>query len=818
MWLDDCLNDLRYAGRTFQRAPGFAIAVVTTLALAIGANTAIFSLISFTLLEPLPFPGADQIVQFWFTTPAGSSLTLSIPEVNALMKEADVFEDVAAYDFSGPGISLTGIDHAVQVKALHVSAAYFHLFGAPFEAGRAFIEDEDKPTGGRVAILGNTLWRRHFGADRSLVGKTISLGNEPYLVTGILEADFQPDPPAEIWLPLQANLESTGQAHFLRAAGRLRNGVTIEQANAKLTLIFAEFRKRFPLINPKAGLQAKPLRETNTGDLRSTFLVLFGTVIAVLLIACSNVTNLLMARAAARRQEMAIRAAIGASRRRLGFQLLTECMLLAIAGGVLGLLLGRNCLRGLLAVHPEAVPGIDRFAAASLDWRVLLFTVAVSIGTTLLCGLLPALRASRANLIGTIQDGGRTGGGPGATSARAALVVFQGALAVVLLVGAGLMIRTFAALRQVDTGLDTHRILTLQMSLQGTKFQDTAAVSRLVTDGVDRLQSVPGVVAAASAWTLPVELAFGSSFIIEGRPLGNEVVHGPALMRPVSSQYTAVFGIPLIRGRFFTSRDTASAPGVAVISDAMARKFWPNGNPIGERITVDKYLGPDFAAGPREIIGVATDVRDLALNKEPGPMIYLPQAQMPDGMTRIDVGILPLTWAVRTAPEPYSLSGAIQRELKSVSGGLATGRIRSMDDVVKHSTVRSDFVALLLTVFAAAALLLAAVGIHGLVAFSVQLRTRELGIRLALGATPDQIRKMVVKQAVWLAAAGVSVGVLASAGLARYMEALLYGTRPIEPAAIAAASLTLGLVAVLAAYIPARRASRLDPVDVLRSV
>ncbi|MCI0622124.1 MAG: ABC transporter permease [Acidobacteria bacterium] len=811
-------QDLRIGARTLRRSSGFVITAVATLALAIGANTAIFSLISFVLLRPLPYPDADRIVQFLFTTPGGSSPILSIPEVNALTAETALFEDVAAYDFGGPGVNITGSDEPEQVRAIHVSAAYFRLFGAEVARGRTFTADEDRPNGGRVVVLSHELWRRHFGGDGSRVGRTISLGGEPFTVVGVLAPGFRPDPPAQIWFPLQADPNSIGHAHYIRAAARLRGSVSAEQANARLKLTFAEFLRRFPLFNPKAGFQVKPLREVVTGDVRTALLVLLGTVILVLLIACSNVANLLLARATARQHEIAVRASLGANRARLISQLLTECLLLAALGGILGLAVGRVCLQALVKLNPEAVPGSSAFDAVSLDWRVLSFTAAISLAATLVCGLVPALRASRVNLASEMQESGTRAGASRATvRAKSLLVVVQVALAVMLVVGAGLMIRTFAALRQVGLGIDPRRTLTLQMSLQGTRFQDTGAVARLVENGVESLQGVPGVIAAASTWSLPLELAFGSTFIIEGRPLGSDKVHGSVLMRPVSSNYLTVFGIPLKRGRFFTDSDTTRAGSVAVISEAMAKKFWPEGNPIGERITIDKYLGQDFAAPPREIIGVAADVRDAGLNKEPGPMVYVPQAQVPNGMTRINAGIMPITWAIHTAVEPYSLSVAMQRQLRIASGGLAVGRIRSMDDVVKQSTARSDFNAILLTTFAGAALLLAAVGIYGLISFSVQQRTRELGIRLALGATPHQVQTMVVRQGLGLTVIGVFVGAAGSMALARYMEALLFGVKPVDPVVIAVSSLTLGSVAVLASYIPARRAARIDPVEVLRA-
>ena len=816
--LDTMRRDFLTALRMLRRSPAFAIAAMLTLALGIGANTAIFSLVNATLLEPLPYPQADRLVQLWFTTPQGESLTLSIPEVNLLAQQTAALEDLAAYDFGGPGVSITGVGEPEQVKAVHVSAAWFRLFGARVEAGRTFTAEEDRPNGGRVVVLSHGLWQRRFNADPSLIGRTISLGNEPYLVSGVLAAGFRPDPPAQLWLPLQADPESTGQAHYVRAAARLRRGVTLGQANAVLKLAAAQYLRKFPLFNPRAGFQALPLRETSVRDIRTALLVLFATVTLVLLIACSNVANLLLARGAARRREIAIRGAIGASRGRLAAQLLTESLLLAAGGGLVGVLAGRICLQALLAFRPEAIPAGMESTAISLDWRVLSFAAVASLGSTLLFGLLPALRSSRAGLAQVMQEGGaRAGTSQGTLKAKSLLVVVQVALSVVLVMGAGLMIRTFAALRQVQPGIDPHGILTLQMSLQGTRFRDSESVARLVEGAVDRLKQIPGVTAAASSWGLPVELAFSSSFIIEGRPLGKDLVHGGALMRPVSPDYAAVFRVPLERGRFFTDRDTAGAPAVAVISEALARKFWPGGNPVGERITIDKYLGPDFAAPPREIVGVLRDVRDLAIDKEPAPLMYVPEAQAPGGMTGIDAGVLPMTWAVRTAVDPYTLSVPIQHALREASGGLAVAQVRSMEEVIVQSTARSDFNAILLSAFGGASLLLAAVGIYGLIAFSVHQQRQEIGIRMALGATPNMVRNMVLSQGMRLALAGVLAGVLGSLALARYMETLVYGVKPIDPAVIFGLSLTLCLVAALASYFPAWRASRLDPANVLRS-
>jgi predicted permease len=810
------IRDLSAGLRTVRRSPGFATAAVATLALGIGANTAVFTLINAVLLAPLPYPDADQIVQLWITEPgAGGGLILSLPEISLLEQQTGVIEDFAAYDFGGPGVNITGTSEPEQVKAIHVSKNYFRLFGAGFDAGRAFSGDEDRPNAGRFVVISHALWERRFGADPDLVGRTISLGNEPYLLTGVLAADFQPDPPAEVWLPLQADPNSTGQAHYVRAAARLRDGVSLDQANAKLKLTMAEFRRKFPLFNPKAYFEAKPLRETNAHDVRTALLVFFGAVVLVLLIACSNVSSLLLARGVSRQREIAIRGAIGASRARVVSQLLAESMVLSVSGGLFGLALGRVALRAVIGFYPDAVPGSS---SLSLDWRVFAFAALIALGSTALFGLLPAMRLSLVTFTQAMLEGdSRSGTARSTLTARSLLVVFQVALSVLLLTGAGLMIRTFAALRRAEPGLDPHRVLTMEMSVQGTRFQSTASVTRLVEDGVNRLKQVPGVVAAATTWTLPVENAFSSNFIIEGRPLGNSIVHGGMLMRPVSPEFAEVFRIPILRGRFFTDRDTSSAPSVAVISEAMAKKYWPQGDPVGERITIDKYLGPDFAAPPREIVGLVGDVRDIAMNKDPMPIVYIPQSQVPNGMTRIDAGVLPITWAIRTAVGPYPAVPHIQRALRAASGGLAVARVRSMEQVVRNSTARSDFTAVLLTAFAAISLLLAATGVYGLIAFSVRQRRHEIGIRIALGATSSGVVGMVVWQALRLVIAGLLAGSVLSVGLARYAQSLIFGVKPLDPVTMVGSISTLSIVAALACFVPAFRASRVDPASELRS-
>lgn len=812
--LDSLSNDIRIAVRTFLRTPAFTLAAVCTLALGIGANTAIFSLINAALLQPLPYPNPDRIVQLWMTNrDGGGGVTLAIPEFNLFKQQTGALRDVAAYDFGGPGINLTGSAEPEQVKGIHVSENYFRLFGANPLHGRTFTRDEDLPNGGRVVVLSHSLWQRRFNSDASLVGKTISLGHESYQVVGVLGPQFHADPPAQLWLPLQSEPNSTSQAHYIRVAARLREGVSMQQANAVLKLATAEYLRAYPLMNQQIVFAAKPIRETSAGNVRTALMVLFGTVTLVLLIACSNVANLLLARGIARQREMSLRAALGAGKARLLTQLLTESMLLSVAGGLLGFAVGRFSLAALLALNPEVIQG-----SVSLDWRVLTFTAAIAIATAFLFGLIPALQGSSIDLSTAMKESGSRGGtGRTAVRTKSILVVVQVALAVVLVIGAGLMLRTFAALRNVNPGIDPHRILTMDMSLTGTRFRDTAAVSRMVEDATRRIQSIPGVSHVAASWTLPIELAFGSSIVIEGRPLTDSVVHGGALMRPISSQFFQVFRIPILRGRAFTDRDAAATNSVAIISDSMARKYWPNSNPIGERITLDKFIGPDFAAPPREIVGIAADVRDTGIAKETSPLVYIPQGQVPNGMTRIDSAILPLSWSIRTEADPYLFSAAIQKELRIASGGIPVAHIRSMDEVVKESTLHSDFNAVLLISFAVSALVLAAIGIYGLMIYTIQQRIREIGIRLALGASPQLITRTILSQSLKLTLAGVLLGSVASLGLARFMQTLVFGVKPSDPFVIVGACLTLGITAAAASFFPARRASILDPASVLRA-
>jgi putative ABC transport system permease protein len=820
-FFENLLQDVRYAIRMLRRSPGFTATAIAALALGIGANTAIFTVVNTVLLQPLAYPQPDRLVQLELSSAEGNSNVTSIPKYTIWREQTQVFQDVAAYDGGGPGVNLTGGDRPEQLKGVHVSASFFPLFGASMAAGRAFSEDEDRPGGARLVVLGNGLWRRRFAADPNIVGRKIELGGEPYLVTGVLAATFTFDQPSDIYLPLQADPNSTDQAHYLRSSARLKPGVTLAQAQAAMKLAAEEYKRKFPGnigMGPQDSFTAEPLRDTVIGDVRKSLLILLGAVGMVLLIACANVANLLLVRATMRKREIAIRAAMGAGRGRIIRQLLTESVLLSLGGGVFGLMLGYFGVHALLTINPGNIPRIgEQGAAVTLDWRVLVFTLLVSLGTGILFGLIPAFNASQADLGLTLKESGsRSGSGLSQNKARATLIITEVALALVLLVGAALLIRTFAALRGVNPGFSTDKILTMEMSLTGTRYETSAAVNQLVRDSQRRVESLPGVVALASTCCLPLEGGFGLPFIIEGRPLTDGPAHGGAGYRPLSPRYFDVFKIPLLRGRMFTDHDDGGAEPVVLINEGMAKKYWQNVDPVGQRITIGKGIGPEFEEPAREIVGIVGDVRNGGLDNDPEPIMYSPVAQMPNGVTALNNRIIPITWIARTKVEPFSLSTEIQEQLRTASGGLPVSHIRSMDQVRAESTQRTDFNMTLLVIFASVALLLAAIGIYGLMAYTVQLRKQEIGIRMALGAGPQDVRRMVVKQGMRLALLGVFLGVAAALALTRLMASLLYGVKPWDPAAIISVAVLLSAVALLATYFPARRASRVDPMIALR--
>ena len=815
------LQDLRHSVRMVRQSPAFTIAAVAALALGIGANTAIFSVVNTVLLTPLPYPDPNRLVVFLNTSPQGSGPGASPTKFNLWRQQTGAFQDVSAYRFNV--VNLTGGGDPEQIAAGQVSADFFRLFGAPVIAGRTFSADEDRPNGGHVVVLSEGFWKRRFGGDSTVVGRTLAVDGDPYVVLGILgpfdtEAIQSPAGPPDIWLPFQIDPNSAMQGHYFMAAGRLRPGVTLETATAQLRPAANTFRERFPgAMGPQSGFGVRPLEDIVVRNVRSSLWVMAGAVTFVLLIACANVANLLLVRATARQREIGIRAAIGAGRGRIIRQLLTESVVLSMMGGALGLALGVIGIRALLAVNPGNIPRIGPDGSGvSIDWRVLAFTVFVSLLTGLIFGLFPAWHASRADLNTTLKESsGRSGGGLRQNKARALLVVSEMGLALVLLVGAALFIRTFVALRSVNPGFDAHQVLTMRMSLTGARFAKTSAVAQVIHDGTERLNALAGVEVAGAACCVPLQGGFGLPFVIEGRPLEGPF-HGGGGFTPISPGYFSAFRVPVMRGRDFTDRDVGGAPDVVIINQAMAQQYWPTGDPLTDRITIAKGL-PQLEDPTRQIVGIVGDVRDGGLNQDPQPTMYVPWAQLPDAHNVNLVGITPLAWIVRTRGEPYLLSSAIQDELRQASGGLPVARLRTMDEIVVQSTARSDFNMFLLTVFAGSALLLAAIGIYGLMAYSVEQRTQEIGIRLALGADSHRVRNMVILQGMTVALAGVAIGLASAFGLTRVIAGFLYGVTSRDPLVFLTVPVLLSAVALVGVWLPARRAARVDPVTALRT-
>jgi predicted permease len=816
--MSDLWNDIKHALRMFANNPGFTFAALAALTLGIGVNTAIFTVVDTVLLKPLTYPDAGRIVMFMHTSPQGSGPVASPTDFHKWEQQTSVVQDVAAYDFGGPGYNLTG-DHPELVQGIHVTQRYFALFGAPVILGRTFTQQEDSPNGGHVVVISYGLWQRRFGGDPHIVGKSLNLGNEPYTILGVIGKSFQTDPPAELWLPFQFEPNSDNQGHYFLVAGRLKPGVTLAQANAQMKIAADQFRRQYPnVLDQKESYAVQPLRDAVVSGVRSSLFVLLGAVGFVLLIACANVANLLLVRATGRKREFAIRSAMGARRARIIRQLLTESVLLAVAGGALGLGLGFVGVRALLALNPGNIPRIgEHGAAVGMDWRVLLFTLGVSVLTGILFGLFPAVGAARPDLNTTLKESSnRSGTGFRQSKGRSLLVISEVSLALVLLIGAALLIRTYIALRNVNPGFDPHHVITMQMSLTGEKYQKTAGVALLVRNARERLNAIPGVEASASSCCIPLQGGFGLPFNIVGRPTGKSPYTGGGGWMSVSPGYFSVFKIPLLQGRDFTTQDTTGAAGVVIINEAMAKQYWPKGSPIGQQIIIGKGVGPQFEEPARQIIGVVGDTHDAGLNRDPRPLMIIPQAQVPDGMTALNANIGPIAWLVRTHGDPHQYVSAITEQLRQASGGLPVAHVRTMDEVVSASTARQDFNMLLLTIFGACALILAAIGIYGLMAYSVQQRTQEMGIRMALGADRGKIRNLVVRQGMALAIIGVVIGTGAAFGLTRFLASFLFGVKTWDPLVFIAVPIILALVAFAATWIPAHRASKLDPMEALR--
>lgn len=820
--METLLADARQSLRLMLKSPAFTAVAVAALALGIGANTAIFSVVDKVLLQPLPYPEADRIMQVERKFPQGTGSSTSIPKYFA-WRQNNVFASMALADQQGPGINLSRGDRSEQIKGVHISADYFKVFGVSPMMGRTFTAAEDAPNGPKAVVISQGLWRSRFGSDPNILSKTITLNSEPYSVVGVMPASFIPNPPADVWISLQADPHSTNQGHYLAAMGRLKQDVTLERARGEMKLAGEAFRRQYPKwMDKDETVTVIPLQQSLVKDVKPALLILLGAVALVLLIACANVANLLLARATARQRELAIRTAVGASRWRVMRQLLTESVMLSTLGGVAGFLLGVTGVKLLLLLVPGDIPlltgdGSSQQALSLFDWRVAAFTLGLSFLTGVLFGLYPALHISRTDVASVLKEAtGRSGTGRHQNRLRKTLVGSEMAFAVVLLSGAVLLIRTFVALSHAEPGIDPRNVVTMQTSLIGQKYETTAKVDIFARQVLQRLEALPGVDSSAMTVALPTEIQIDLPFTIAGKPAKSGDFNGDEQWRFVTAGYFKVFRIPLVRGRVFDLRDQRNSNPVVLVNSSFVKKYFPKENPIGQVLTIGKGLGPQFADNPRQIVGVVADVRESNLSDKDVPVMYIPQSQVSDALTQLANSALPMSWCIRSGADPKTVSAAAQKEFQAIDGTMAVARIRPMREVLAQQVARQNFNMVLLTTFAGIALLLAAIGVYGLMSYSVEQQTQELGIRLALGADHPDLVRLILRQGMLPAGLGVLLGLGIAFGITRVLGQLLYGVQAADPVSFGTVAVILVTVALISIYIPARRTGKLQPSVALR--
>jgi putative ABC transport system permease protein len=803
--MDQLRQDLLYALRRLRRAPGFTFVATATLALGIGANSAIFSVVHSVLLKPLPFAEPDRLVwvgHLWQGKPAVAS-PRNFLDVEAQSRS---FAAMAAYDTSG--VTLTSGGAPERIEGAEVSAPFFDVLGVQPVHGRAFRTGENEPAASRVAILGHGLWTRRFGADPGIVGRTVQLNREPYEVVGIAPAGFSHPEGAELWMPLEYDARFRGNsrgAWYLEVIARLRPGVAVETARQEVATIAARLAAQYPDHNQGVGGTVIGLHEATVGDIRLPLLVLLGAVGLVLLIACVNVANLLLSRAAARENELAVRTALGAGRSRLLRQLLTESVLLATLGGAAGTLLAGLSLDALLGLQPEGVP---RLADVRIDRAVVGFALLLSLATGLLFGAFPALHAMRRATAQSLREGARGLLGHRGGGMRNGLVVGQMALAMMLLAGAGLLIRSFSQLRRVDPGFATDNGLTFRIALPENTYDEPRRAA-FFDDLVARLAALPGVRSVGGVTGLPLSgTRFSLSFTVEGWPEVPPAQQPSLEVRVATPEYFRTMGIPVKRGRAFGAADRTGSTQVVVLSETAVKRYFPSENPLGKRITIGWGRGEGKPKAGGEVVGIVGDVKEQGLGTPTLPEIYVPHAQLPTQM---------LDLVVRTAVDPRSLAAPARAAVQALDPELPVARLRTLDDVVARSISEPRFYVLLLAAFAGVALVLAALGIFGVMSYAVVERSREIGIRLALGARPADVLDSVLRRALLLVLAGVAAGLCGALALSRTMAHLLFNLSPTDPRTLVETAALLVVVALAASYLPARRATRVDPLIALRS-
>jgi putative ABC transport system permease protein len=801
-------QDLRYSIRMLFKSRVVTIVAIAAIALGVGANTAIFSVVNAVLLRPLPFDKPEHLVRLYTTNikKGVDSNPTSYLTFLDWRDQSHSFEQVAA--FSEGSAAITEGETPEQIQGVTISSAIFPMLGAKPILGRTFTAEEDKPGKTHVAVISEGLWRRRFGGDSGIIGRNIMLGGDSTTIVGVMPSSFKFPITAdslEFWVPLDpySAVNRERRANYLSVVARLKPEASLEQAQSDMNSVSAQLQEALPEVNTARGIRLVSLHEATVGSVRSALLVLLGAVGFVLLIACANVANLLLARASGREKEIAVRTAMGATRGRIMRQLITESVLLSCIGGAVGLLLALWGVDFLVSWIPDSVP---RAHEISLDSNVLLFTFGVSIFTGFIFGLAPALTASKLDLNESLKESGRGGtGGAKRSRLRNVLVISEIALSLMLLVGAGLLIRSFEQLRLTNPGLNPERVVTMSVSLSETKYRDDNQQARFFKELIDRIKASPGVASAGIVDPLPLSNNVAqSSFSVEGRP---PLAPGDRLIthsRRVSADYLLTMQIPLLSGRALSDRDNEDAPKVMMVNETLARRYFPGEDPVGKRATVT--VAPGFTA---EIIGVVGDVKHRSLDLESGPEAYVSYLQAPTSSASL---------VIRSAAiDPTSVLPSVRNIVGQLDRDLPVADVRTMNDLLSDSVASRRFNMFLLGSFAMVALLLAGVGIYGVMAYSVAQRTREIGIRIALGAQARDVLKLVVGQGMYTAMIGVGIGLAGAFGLTRVMASLLFGVSPTDPVIFAAVALLLSLTALVACYIPARRAAKVDALDALRS-
>jgi putative ABC transport system permease protein len=808
--MDTLLQDVRYGFRMLRKSPAVTLVAVVSLALGIGANTVIFSVVNAILLKALPYSDPESIVLVWGHSHAQGKdrNQVSATDVHDWRRQNTVFEELTTY--GNWSATFMGGGEPERVSGVQVGDGFFKVMRGQALHGRVFLPEEQEEGKDSVVVLGHALWQRRFGGDPSIVGRQINLSGRPYTVVGVMPQDFRPlplslvEPQGQFYRPVaEPHDDAERGSRHLRAIARLKPGVTLAEAQSEMSVIAARIEQQHPADNTGYGVRLTTLGEDTVGYLRPALLTLFGAVLLVLLIACANVGNLLLARSSARQKEIAIRAALGAGRVRLIRQFLTESVLLALAGGAAGLLLA---LWGTSFVETLGSRVTPLLGGVQIDGRVLVFTAAVSILTGIVFGLAPALHVSKPELNESLKEGGRAAGaGTTRSRLRAALVVSEVAMALVLLVCAGLLIKTMMRLRDVSPGFDPEHVLTMNVVLSSAKRPQPAEWAAFYEQTVERVESLPGVEAAGLTSVLPLSSNFdGRGIAVEDhpRPRGEEFNADLYIATP---GYLRAMSVPLLEGRALEGRDNKDAPPVALVNETMARELWPHQSPLGRRL---KFPGSEKNPQPwRTIVGIVSDVRQYGLDKKAPMQIYLPEAQYPTNY---------MTLVVRSSSDPTKLVGAIRKEIAALDPDQPISDVATMTQLLSDSVALRSFSMLLLITFAGVALVLAAVGIYGVIAYTVTQRTREIGIRMALGASRRDILRLVIGRGMTPALVGVVVGLVAAFAATRLMQTLLYGVSATDPATFVVISLILAAVALVACYLPARRATRVDPMTALR--